>query len=252
MAIFSKNEELNRQGQRVPFKRAQGLNKGLLSVLGYQDTGELNNWGKVSGGLGLSGNIAARGLSKGTDANEVIRSGTDEAANQTLQTMALGVNAAKAIANPASAGMQLLSGIKGQNKMKDTQAELDADVESSTYSRDMEDKTDVLNFNSHEEFAKHWEDKGYTVDPETNQILDQEGNLYDPSQETSTDDILNAATGVGEDAFNPKEGIQSMLTGDVMSSLANRAVAGQAYKSTLTDKVNKMQHKKDLDTLNYL
>jgi hypothetical protein len=258
MGLFTENEELSRQGERVGFDRVQGVNKSLMSIMGYGDTGELNKWGKVTGGLGLSGNIAARGLSKGTDANTVLRKGTDEAFNQTASTAALGINIATAVGTGGlgtGAGSSLISKIRGNNKMDGITADLDKDVEDSTYSRGLEDKTDVLNFESPEAFAKHWEDKGFTVDPATNQILNPDGSIYtyDPDNPEGMS-MGDAAMSVGEDAAGlaGKNALTDVLTGDVMGSAANALVSRKGYQSTLGMEADKLNYKKDLDTLNYL
>lgn len=263
MALFSQNEELSRQGQRIPFERVQGLNKGLMSVLGYQDTGELNKWGKVIGGGGIMGNIYARGLSKGTDANTVIRQGTDEALNQTLQTAALGINIAKAAGGggsfgAASAGSGLLSKMKEKQNMKEASKGLDDDVSNSDYVRNISDPTDVLNFNSPEEFAKHWQDKGFTVDPATNQILNEDGSIYTYDPENPPHEMLGGDTGMmdtltGEDvAESGIDSLKNILTGDVMGSATSALASRKGYSSSLKSGVDKINYRKDLDTLNYL
>jgi hypothetical protein len=78
MAIFTENEELQRQGTRVPMdKVGRGSGRGRLKLLGYKDTGEFNKWGKFLSSIPIPGvstarNLAARNISKGTDTNKVL------------------------------------------------------------------------------------------------------------------------------------------------------------------------------------
>ena len=81
MAIFQDNRELSKQERFIGMDKVKGFKKSALSVMGYKDTGERNAWGKtgIPGMMGMGfGRLAAKGLTKGTDANKVMKKTDDE------------------------------------------------------------------------------------------------------------------------------------------------------------------------------
>jgi hypothetical protein len=250
MAIFTDPGELNRQSEYKAFDRVKGANKVLMSALGYKDTGELNTWGNVIGGGGIAGNLIAGGLAKGTDAGDVVKSGRDEALNQSIQGAALGLNVAKTLAtggvgsamSGGKKGLGLISKINKENDMMDAQEKLKRSVDKSEAMNDVGNVLNPDSFKSMDSFKRFWEGRGYTYDEDTQKLLDKDGNPYLLEDDNKMKDILGQ-TG---------NALGNVLTGDVMDSAANYMVARGGYKSALTDEFKEMEHKSELDLLNYL
>ena len=86
MAIFQDTRELPRHLEPAPgMTKVKGWKKNALAVMGYKDTGERNAWGKAKSflpNIGVASNLIGRNvakkLTKGTDANTVMKETDDE------------------------------------------------------------------------------------------------------------------------------------------------------------------------------
>lgn len=107
MAIFDTSQELTRQSRTVaPNVIGRGSGSGLMKALGYDPTtGQENKWGSVLHaipGMSTATNLIAGNVTKGTDLNQVIKEGRDEALAYDLNKIALGTEIFKM---GASAGL---------------------------------------------------------------------------------------------------------------------------------------------------
>lgn len=107
MAIFDTSQELTRQSRTVaPDVIGKGSGSGLMKALGYDPTtGQENKWGSVLHaipGMSTATNLIAGSVTKGTDLNQVIKEGRDEALAYDLNKIALGTEIFKM---GASAGL---------------------------------------------------------------------------------------------------------------------------------------------------
>jgi outer membrane lipoprotein SlyB len=98
MAIFSENEELDRQGVHKPMDKVRGMKKVALAALGYKDSGEKNMWGRINMALPnpvftVGSHHLAKGIAGRTDTGKVLKETSDE--------------------NTALAGAQLKTAIEG-------------------------------------------------------------------------------------------------------------------------------------------
>lgn len=100
MAIFRYNEELDAKGSRVAPNKVKGWKKTALAIMGYKDTGERNQWGKISSILpNPVGTVAkhqiAKGLAKGTDTGKVLKETQDENLAMGMSQLKTGIEAGK-------------------------------------------------------------------------------------------------------------------------------------------------------------
>lgn len=109
MAIFDVNSEQTRQSKTIaPDIVGKGEGAGFMRALGYDPTtGQENKWGKVLHaplGFSTATNLIAGGISKGSDINQVLKEGRDEAISYDLNKAALGVDIFKMAASAGLAG----------------------------------------------------------------------------------------------------------------------------------------------------
>lgn len=269
MALFRDNMELGRQARHVGFDAVDGFNKSMLGVLGFKETGERNLWGKLNPaqlipGVSTLSNVAAGALSKGTDTNEVIKGGRDEALSNEMNKLAFAKDvAAMAVGGGAGnvasggnggigsslksvlgigdgdSGSGILKSIMGKKSADGAQEDLDKSVESSTADTDFDNKMNPDSFSSQEEYENYWTNQGYSFDEEGN-LLDPEGN---PAQEQKM--------GLGDKL---KGGLKSVLAGggNPIESGTRALVGAMGYNDALSDEYNQMQRRSNMSNFSYL
>ena len=131
MAIFRDVGELNRQNlRRKPASKTTGIRKLGLNVMGYNDDGTKNLWGKINpmniAAPGLS-HMYAEGLATG-DTKDVLKENRSEAVGSQLASLKLASNAIPGMSTAGQIAMGF--GFNTANKMNRKQ-EIDAAVETT-------------------------------------------------------------------------------------------------------------------------
>ena len=190
MAIFEDNTELSRQERYIGMDKVKGLKKGALAVMGYKDTGERNAFGRT----GIPGTLfngfdrlAAKGLTKGTDANKVLKKTDDEYISTALSKGKFlyesGKLAATLIAGGAGGGGEVAkAGMGNTTTTASTTIGVGSDIATSTAGKNL-----------------------------TNQIANQSIEIAKDNSISAAEEIIGTKTdgellaGMGEDAIS-KEG----------------------------------------------
>lgn len=231
MAVFNRNEELTRQAQRIGMDKVKGGRKVAMAMLGYKDDGTKNLWGKINPGQLTPGyntlsNIAARGLSKGTDTNAVLKEQTDEA----LGTDMAALNFAKQVATTVGTGGAggSLGSVFGSGKMgklgsvmgigkKDLPMDLTPDAEGAQKAID---ESNIMDSNANN--LDSWKTKkmgeGYTFN--NGMVYDADGNELGTEEDMFNKDSF--ANYIGDPSVSDK----NPSSGQGLLSKANSLIGG--------------------------
>jgi hypothetical protein len=88
MAVFTSTRQLSQQKKHKSFKKVEGWKADALQMMGYNDDGTKNAFGKYLGGsVGMT--IGANVLSSGTDSGEVIASQRESEMNHQMGVVGL-------------------------------------------------------------------------------------------------------------------------------------------------------------------
>lgn len=127
MALFRETNELNRQNlRRKPFSRTTGIRKFGLGLMGYNDDGTKNAWGKINpmniAAPGLS-HAYAEGLATG-DTKKVLKENRSEAIGSQLASLKLASNFIPGVGLAGKIGMGM--GFDAANKLNKNEQVEDA------------------------------------------------------------------------------------------------------------------------------
>ncbi len=103
MAIFEDTRELSRQQRHVGMDKVTGWKKTALAMMGYKDTGEKNWFGKTGIPNSLTTRFLSNQLSKGSDAEKVLKETNDEWAAAELAKLKFAGEVAAVVAGASAA-----------------------------------------------------------------------------------------------------------------------------------------------------
>lgn len=259
MSLFTNTNELNRQGTYNAPDQVTGAKKAMLAALGYKGTGESNTWGKVMnwlpGGADLGRNMLAGGIAgKGTDTNRVIKGQRDEAFNQTMSTLALGVEGVK-LASGLGAGSGALSSI---GKFGTAGIDLAKGNIGGALTETLDGLSDVNKLNDTRK-ALQTDVDGLNTDEILNPpVVDQSQYVSMPETGGAGSGIINntingqSKFGAGLDKIN--KGLSKLpMIGGAVNTLTNYGVSSVALNRAGTEELDKLKAEKTrIGTFNYL
>jgi len=247
MALFTNTSELDRQGVYSAPSKVDGPKKAMLAALGYKDTGESNQWGKVLNvlpGVGAIGrNAAAGGLSKGTDANSVVKGQRAEAFNDSMAGLQLGFEVAKLAAGIGNAGG--VGQFFGLGNKASAQPTPGADMVQGLQNTALQQKTE-------EDLSNDL--KNVQFDEEGNQLPPGQDYISQPGQPNG----LGSTLGGQNNFLNGVQKVDNVLgklpmVGGVAKAIGNNLTSGLALNAAGTNAYNDLKSKSTYQAaFNYL